>query len=544
MLHLPIRQKLIIMGAVMTGMFLAALDQTIVGTALPKILTEFNALEQLSWVVTAYLLASTIAVPISGKLSDIFGRRRLLMIGVTIFVIASMLCGISQNIWQLIAYRALQGIGGGILFANSFAIIGDLFSMRERGKWQGLLGAVFGLSSLIGPLLGGFLTDAHTFAGITTNWRWTFYINVPIGLAAFLMIARFMPTITSKIKETIDFLGGILLSGGLSALILTATLGGTNGWAWGSGRIISLIVATITLFAGFVFAEKKADHPILPMFFFKERTFNLVAFMSLLFGAGMFASFIYVPLFAQEVLGFSATNSGVIILPMVAGLVVSSAIGGRLIAKTGHYKMILVAGLLIGAIGTALLGNIGPSSTYFDLAWRMVLVGLGVGAAMPIFTLIVQNSFSHKELGVASSSVQLFRSVGSTVGVAALGGLMNNILSHKLTDLNSDKFVQFAQAHGQGGNLNNLNANSLQRVLSEPAQNAILAQLSRLPTQISHSVIDAFHTFTTMLKSALAVSIADIFLASAALMAIAMLISLFIREVPLKHHTDTPPPIE
>lgn len=544
MLHLPIRQKMLIMAAVMTGMFLAALDQTIVGTALPKILTEFNALEQLSWVITAYLLTSTIAVPISGKLSDIYGRRKMLLTGIVIFVAASMLCGVSHNIVELIAFRALQGIGGGMLFANAFTIIGDLFSPRERGKWQGILGAVFGLSSLVGPLLGGFLTDAHTFAGITTSWRWTFYINVPIGIAAFAMIAKFMPTIIAKAEETIDFLGGILIAFGLSAIILTATLGGTKDWEWNSPRIIGIIAAAIAAIVAFVFVENRAKHPILPMHFFKDKTFNLLAIITFLFGAGMFASFIYVPLFAQEVLGFSATNSGIIILPMVFGLVAASAIGGRIVAKTGRYKLLLMSGLLVASIGMALLGTLGTSNGYIDLAWRMIVVGFGVGLSMPLFTLIVQNSFPISQLGVASSSVQMFRSIGSTVGIAVLGGVLNNVLARNLGNLNNDKFVKFAQASGHGANFSNLTANSLQGIMSDKAQAAINASFARLPAQVAHTVAMAFHDFVTKLQGALSSSLDHVFLIAASLMFAGFVISTIIKEVPLAHHDNTPPPIE
>ena len=235
--HLEKRQKIIVMLAVMSGLFLAALDQTIVGTALPKILSDFNSLDKLSWVVTAYLLTSTIAVPISGKLSDLFGRRRVISIGIVVFVLASMLSGIAQNIDQLIAFRALQGIGGGILMANAFAIIGDLFDARERGKWQGIFGAVFGLASVVGPLLGGWLTDGHNLFGLMTDWRWTFFINVPIGIFAFSLIAKYMPTIIDRaVKPVIDYLGAALMAVGLACLVLATSLGGTSGWAWDSAR--------------------------------------------------------------------------------------------------------------------------------------------------------------------------------------------------------------------------------------------------------------------------------------------------------------------
>lgn len=546
MLHnISTREKLIIMLAVMSGLFLASLDQTIVGTALPRILSEFNALQQLSWVITAYLLTSTIAVPISGKLSDIYGRRRLLLIGITIFVASSALCGLSQNIWQLIVFRALQGIGGGVLFANAFTIIGDLFPSRERGKWQGIIGAVFGLASVVGPLLGGYLTDTHTiFGSLTTNWRWTFYINVPVGLISFGLIARYLPGMVAKERQTIDFLGAGLLSASLAALITASTLGGTPDWAWGSWQIITLLGAGVATLVGFIFAERAALHPILPLSFFKNVTFNLISFIAFMFGAAAFTSFIYIPLFAQEVLGYSATNSGIILLPMIAGLTISSIIGGRIVAKAGTYKVILITGMLLGTLGIGLLGGITQTSTYGDLAWRMAIAGFGFGLSMPLLTLIVQNSFAHNELGVASSSVQLFRSVGSTIGIAALGGILNNVLAQKLGDIHNDKFVQLASAHGKGELFAHLDVNSLQRLLSDQAARTTMTMLNALPSAARTAAVDAFHTFTATLKGALASSIALVFIFSAILFALGLVTAFFVKEVPLRHHEDTPPPIE
>lgn len=527
--HLAKRQKVIVMLAVMSGLFLAALDQTIVGTALPKILTEFNALDKLSWVVTAYLLTSTIAVPISGKLSDLFGRRRLLLIGIVVFVLASMLSGVAQNIDQLIAYRALQGVGAGILMANAFAIIGDLFDARERGKWQGIFGAVFGLSSLVGPLLGGFLTDGHTILSLTTSWRWTFFINVPVGAVAFGLIARYMPTIIDRTtKPVIDYLGAGLLAVGLACLVLATSLGGTNGWAWGSAQIIGLFVGAAAFLTAFVFAEHKAKDPILPLRFFKSQIFNLVSIMFLLFGMAFFGAIIYIPTFAQLVLNFSATNSGVILLPMVAALTVGSIVVGQVINKTGKYKIFIVAGLAMATIGVFTLTSLSPESNYLDLAWRMAVAGIGLGMAMPVFSLAVQNALPQKDLGAATSSTQLFRSIGGTVGLAIMGGLLNNFLSDKLKDIHNEPFVQAAQ-------FSNFDANTLQRVLSPQAQDAIKGQLHNQP-----QALDAFSHFVHTLQMALSGSITQVFLISAVVMGVAFLISFLVKEVPLRHHKEVP----
>lgn len=539
--HLEKRQKIIVMLAVMSGLFLAALDQTIVGTALPKILTEFNALDKLSWVVTAYLLTSTISVPISGKLSDLFGRRRLLMVGIVVFVLASMLSGIAGNIDQLIAFRALQGIGGGILMANAFAIIGDLFDARERGKWQGIFGAVFGLSSVIGPLLGGYLTDGHSLFGLMTDWRWTFYINVPVGIVAFSLIARYLPTIIDRAtKPVIDYLGALMLTIGLACLVLATSLGGTKGWEWDSGQIISLFIGAAVFLTAFVFVEWNAKDPILPLRFFRNSVFNLVSIMFLLFGMAFFGAIIYIPTFAQLVLNFSATNSGIILLPMIVGLTIASIATGQIVNKTGKYKIFMVIGLAVATIGVFTLHSLSPSSDYVALAWRMLIAGLGLGMAMPIFSLAVQNALPQKDLGAATSSTQLFRSIGGTVGLAVMGGMLNNFLASNLKDVHNEPFVKMMQASGQGSQFSSIDANSLQGVLSSQAQSGITNQLHHLPAQAQQPALDAFGQFTHMLQNALSSSITQVFVISASVMAVAFLISFFLKEVPLKHHEQVP----
>lgn len=527
--HISMREKIIVLVAVMGGLFLAALDQTIVGTALPKILSEFNALEKLSWVVTAYLLASTVTVPLAGKLSDIYGRRRLLMTGIVVFVIGSMLSGIAQDIDQLIAFRAVQGIGGGILFANAFSIIGDLFVPAERGKWMGIFGAVFGLSSVVGPLLGGWLTDSY-------SWRWTFYINVPIGIIAFFMIARYLPTIVSKIKHSIDWLGAALLTGGLSSLILATSLGGTENWEWNSARIMSLFAAAALLLFSFIMVERKAKDPILPLRFFKNSIFSVASVLMFIFGIGMFGAIIYIPLFAQDVLGFSATNAGIITLPMIIGLTIASAISGRVVSSIGRYKAILVSGLGIATFGIFLLSGLTPQSDYWDMSWRMVITGLGLGVGMPLINLAVQNSFHQRDLGTATSSMQLFRSIGSTVGLAIMGGLLNNVLTQKLASAQNDPFVKMAQQNGQGDTFTNIDVNSVQGILGEQGQKSIHESLSHLPAPVQQTAVDAFTNFTHTLQNALSSSITHIFLIAAATMGVSFILSFFIKEIPLKHH--------
>lgn len=536
--HISKREKIIVLIAVLSGMFLAALDQTIVGTALPKILTEFNALEKLSWVVTAYLLASTVTVPIAGKLSDIYGRRKLLLTGITVFIIGSMLSGISQNIDELIAFRAIQGIGGGILFANAFSIIGDLFVPAERGKWMGVFGAVFGLSSVVGPLLGGWLTDGHSVFGAMTDWRWTFYINVPIGIVSFGLIARYLPTIVAKVRHSIDYLGAAILTGGLGSLILATSLGGTKDWAWNSARIIGLFVAAAVLLVAFLLVERKAADPILPLRFFKNPVFSVASILIFIFGIGMFGAIIYIPLFAQDVLNFSATNAGIILLPMIVGLTIASAVAGRVVSSIGRYKAILVVGMGVAVVGIFTLTGLNAQSNYWDMAWRMVITGLGLGVGMPLINLAVQNSFHQKDIGTATASSQLFRSIGSTVGIAIMGGLLNNILTKKLSGINDEPFVKMAAQSGQSDQFKNIDVNSVQGILSQQGQESITRSIAHMPAQIQTTVLDAFHHFVGTMQTALASSITQIFLISAGLMSIAFVVSFFIKEIPLKHHVD------
>jgi len=495
MINLPIRQKVTIMLAVMSGMLLAALDQTIVATALPRIVSELHGLRDLSWVVTAYLLTSTISVPISGKLSDIFGRKKIILIAILVFVTGSALSGLSQNMTELIGFRALQGIGAGMLMSNAFAVIGDLFSPKERGRWQGIIGGVFGLASVIGPLLGGYLTD-HA------SWRWNFYINIPVGILAFFMISTFMPHIASgKERQRIDYLGAGLLAGGLSSLLLGFVWGG-NQYPWASSQVIGILALAAGLLLSFGLVEHRhAKDPILPLDLFKNSIFRLSMLIVFLIGIAMFGAILYIPLFAQDVLGRTATNSGVILMPMVLSLVAVSIIAGQVVSRTGRYKALAIAGMAATTGGLLWLSTIGVGTTGGQLTERMILVGLGLGCGMPIFNLIVQNAFPHSRLGIATASVQLFRSIGATIGVAVMGSVLNNRLAHHLAG-----------------------------AASAPSAN----QLSSLDPRSIPPVV----------KSALANSISEVFLIGGLVVSLAFLASWFLKEVPLRTSHDHEPFVE
>jgi len=447
--HLTLRAKLIIMISVMASMFLVALDQMVVSTSLGKIVEEFNAFSMLGWVVTAYMITTTITVPIAGKLSDLFGRRLMLLIGVGVFVAGSLMGGMSGDINQLILWRAIQGIGGGIITANAFSIVGDLFAARERGKWQGLIGAVFGLSSIAGPLIGGFLTEPHNFLGLITNWRWTLLINVPIGIIAFIIIRVYCPSLKHDNKPRVDYAGAALIALGLATLILAidnteaifANLMNSTGLTLVWLRVIMFVIVGLALLA-FIAVEKRAAEPIVPIYFFKNRNFVKIIAIAMLFGSAFLGSILYLTQFNQQVFGASPTTSGLMLLPMVGGMTLTSVGVGQLISKTGKYKIFMKIGFSIATVAVLLLTTLEPNSTYLHEAILITLIGIGMGVAMPVISLTVQNEFEQKDLGAATSSSQLFRSIGSTLGVAIFGAILTAGLATGLGDMSSNAYVK------------------------------------------------------------------------------------------------------
>jgi EmrB/QacA subfamily drug resistance transporter len=556
--NIPMRQKILVMIAVMSGLFLVALDQTIISTALGKIVEEFNSFSSLSWVVTSYLLTSTVMVPIAGKLSDIFGRRQILMIGVALFTLASLLSGSAQNIEQLIAYRAFQGIGGGILIANAFTIIGDLFSPRERGRWQGLIGAVFGLASVAGPLLGGFLTDPHSFFGLMTNWRWTFWINVPIGIISFLIIARYTPQIKHEHKPKIDYWGAGLLTVALSSLILAVdntekTFSSIISADLTVGMIqFALSAIAVLAAAGFVWAEHRASEPIIPLSFFKNRTFTTVMIVALLFGAAFLGAILYLTQFNQQVFGADATASGLMLLPMILALSATAALVGQLVTKTGKYKIPLMIGFIMATVGVFALSTLSPTSPYWHEAIMMAFVGAGLGAGMPIMNLAVQNEFEQRDLGAATSSNQLARSLGSTIGTAVLGSMLTAGLVTHLGDLNKDPYIQALQQNPAAQQLTqnpntdtalNLNTADIRDKISDGLDQGLAS--SPVPAPAKEAIKKDFEQkqgdFENKVVYAFSDSLKNIFYTSAGLMLLATIGAAFIRERPLRGgHDDTP----
>ncbi|NUS12768.1 MAG: MFS transporter [Streptomyces sp.] len=419
------RQVLIAIGALALGLLLAALDQTIVSTALPTIVSELGGIDHLSWVVTAYLLASTAATPLWGKLGDMYGRKRLFQTVIVIFLIGSALCGVAQSMGELIAFRALQGLGGGGLIVLSMAIVGDIVPPRDRGRYQGVFGGVFGAASVLGPLLGGVFTEQ-------LSWRWVFYVNLPIGVVALAVIAAVLHIPVRRTTHRIDYLGMATVAAAATCLVLVTSLGGTT-LAWGSPSIIALAAAGVLLVAVFVLIERRAQEPVLPPRLFRSRTFVVCSVISFIIGFAMFGAMTYLPTFLQVVHGYSPTMSGVHMIPMVVGLLLASTGSGQIVSRTGHYKVFPIIGTAVTAIGLLLLHTLDEHTATWVLSLYFFVFGLGLGMVMQVLVLAVQNAVGYEDLGAATSGATFFRSIGASFGVSVFGTVFTNQLSHKLS---------------------------------------------------------------------------------------------------------------
>jgi EmrB/QacA subfamily drug resistance transporter len=418
------REILMVFSGLMAGMLLAALDQTIVSTALPTIVGELGGLDHLSWVVTSYLLTSTAVVPLYGKISDLYGRKIVFQAAIVIFLIGSVLSGISQSMWMLIVFRGVQGLGGGGLMAMAMAIIGDVVSPRQRGRYVGYLGAVFAFSSVAGPLAGGFFVD-------NLSWRWIFYINLPIGILALFITSAVLKLPFRRVSHRIDFEGAALLVAAVVGLLLICVWGGET-YSWTSPMIVSLAIGSVVLIALFIRQEQRVAEPVLPLRMFRDPIFSVSTSMSFLVGIAMFGAMVFLPLYLQAVQGASATRSGLLIVPLMAGLMTMSVLSGRVISSTGRYKLWPVAGMALAALGTFLLSLMDVNTSRLEASIFMVVLGMGIGMTMQILLLAVQNSVPHADLGVATSAVNFFRQIGATLGVAVFGAIFSSRLGAEL----------------------------------------------------------------------------------------------------------------
>jgi len=502
--------------AVMLGMLLSAVDQTVVGTAMPRIIADLNGLSHYAWVATAYLLASTASMPIWGKLSDGFGRKRFFILGMAIFMGGSALCGQANGMTELIAFRALQGLGAGAMMPISQAIIGDIFPPAQRARWSGVLMSVFAVATIIGPLLGGWITDNYT-------WRWVFYVNLPVGIAALTAAAVALPGHVNLHKHRIDYSGATLLVAAAVPLLLAFSWAGSE-YAWSSWQIVSLFAFSGVMWLAFYLRELRAAEPVINPRLFQNSIFRVSALASMLQSAAMFGAIMFLPLFVQGVLGKSATNSGIILMPMMLGAMVTSIGAGQVLAKTGRYKWLVVAGFACVVAGAFLLSRMGIATSNATLACDMVVMGLGLGIAMSSFTVIVQNQYPTHRLGEVSAGLQFFRSIGGTVGMAVFGTILTNRFASAMTA----NLPAPLQKYTSGPSA--IKLDNPQVLLSAGAREQVQAGFAKFGAQGEQ----LFNAFMHAVRVSLATAISNIFVLATIVGVIGLVVVLFLREDPLR----------
>lgn len=508
------RTKVVVMAGTLLGLFTAAMDQTVVGTSMPRIIADLGGFGLFSWVGTGFMLASTTTVPVVGKLTDLYGRKPFYMAGILILIAGSALAGSSQNVEQLIAFRVVQGLGAGMIMGIAFAIVGDVFTPAERGRWAGLMSGTFASASVIGPLIGGTLTDhAH--------WRWVFYVNLPLGSLALLVLLFGMPNIRPLTRPKLDYRGIFFLVATVVPLLLALSWAGSR-YAWVSPQVIGFLAWAGLGLVLFTWAELRTRDPVLPMSFFKNRVFAVSALVTLISGFGMFGSLFYIPLFVQGVIGRSATNSGIVTMPMMIAMAISSAIAGQIMSRWGRYRVLGALGTAIIVGGFVILSRLGVDSTSRDATLGMVVLGVGFGSSIPIFMLAVQNAVPYKYMGISTSTIQFLRSVGGTMGVAVMFSL---IQSRYHEGLRADVPAVVQQQP------------QLAKALNDPQ--------FLLNTQAYNRVHDAFLAFgaegqaifeqtINAVKASLSSAITEAFFTSVFVMAAALVVAVFMKEIPLR----------
>jgi EmrB/QacA subfamily drug resistance transporter len=520
---LPRWQTIGVVAGTMLALLLAALDQTIVGTAMPRIVAELNGLSYYSWVITAYLVASTIMVPIAGKLGDLFGRKPFLLAGMIGFVVASALCGQSHGMLELVVFRTLQGIFGGMLFATVFAVIGDLFPPSQRARLAGLFGAVFGLASIVGPTAGGYITDSW-------GWRWVFYVNLPVGVIAVLLVIATMPFLRSSASiRDIDFLGAGALVAGLVPLMVALSITRDHGWT--SPEVLGLLTVAAVLLIAFFIIEIRTDHPIVPFSLFRDSTFSVSMIVGFLSGFGMFGTIVFVPLIYQGVLGVTATNSGQLLTPMMLGLIVASTLIGQVMVRVRLYRFLGTAGIAVMLIGMWLLSQVTVTTSRLEVVRDIIIVGAGLGSTFPLYLTAVQSALPRAFLGVASSQVQFWRQIGGTIGTAVLGSVLSQRLPVHIQE-------QVASLHlPQQATRLVTSSGTNPQTLFDPAQ--IAASRAGATRALGSQGAAIFDQVLHAVRTALASTLHEVFLYGAAVLVIALVASVFLKDVPLRARQPT-----
>lgn len=511
------RRIVFVLISVMLGMLLSALDQTVVGTAMPRVIADLNGLQHYAWVATGYLLVSAASMPIWGKLSDAFGRRRFFMVGMVLFVVGSALCGQSRSMVELIGFRALQGLGAGAMMPITQAIIGDIFPPAQRARWTGVLMSVFGFATIVGPLLGGWITD-------TIGWRWTFYVNLPVGVIALGFALFALPAHVQLRKHSVDYRGTALLVLAAVPLLLGFSWAGSQ-YPWSSPPIIGLFVFAVAMWAVFYLWEMRAAEPVLNPRLFRNRIFSVSAVASAIQSAGMFGAIMFLPLFVQGVMGRTATNSGTILMPMMLAAIVTSIGGGQILAKTGRYKAVVVFGFAVVTTGAYLLSRMTFTTSSATLIGYMIVMGLGIGIAMSTFTVIVQNQYPTRRLGEVSAGLQFFRSIGATVGLAVFGTILNSRFASSLAASLPAELKGLATDPATADQLNNP-----QVLLSAQAK----VQLTELFGQFGSQGQSLFDSFMNAVRHSLEFAISDLFVLATIISAVGFVVVLFLKEVPLR----------
>ena len=511
--QLPRRQVILTMVGLLMAMFLAALDQTVVSTAMPRIIADLGGFDRYTWVTTAYLVASTVAVPIVGRLTDIYGRKIFFIGGISVFIVGSVLAGMSESMTQLIAFRAIQGLGGGVIMANSFVAIADLFPPEERGKFQGFLGVVFGMSSVIGPTLGGFITDNF-------SWNWIFLINVPVGIPVLLLIAWLFPKITPEVESRkLDYPGMVTLALAVTPILLALSWGGAQ-YAWGSPQVVGFMAFGLAMSVAFVIIESKTDSPIMPLEIYRNQMVAVSLFATFLTGFGMFGAIIFIPLFFQGVLGASATTSGSFLTPMMLGIVFGATVSGQLLSRAGgHYRIQAIIGTGLMLVGAILISTMDAGTSFVRAVGYIIVLGVGLGTTFPTFTLAVQNSVPFRLMGISTSALQFYRSIGGMLGLAVLGSVMAGRFASKLEDTLPED-VTAALPPGQ-----------LDAIKDNPQALIDPSAVDRLSAGFAQAGPDGARMVETLLgslKSALAGAISDVFIVSAVVLALSLVVSLFL----------------